>query len=100
MDTDRLTRVTDRIALADTFGKRIRHERMEARLSQDALAERCQLERKTIEQIESGTRQPELVDFVALARGFGISPGSLLDDLCCAVDRERQADATPQDTKR
>lgn len=59
-------------------GKRIKSLRLEAGLSQEALAEHCGIFRTYLSRIESGSANPTLVILVALATSLGVLPHELL----------------------
>jgi transcriptional regulator with XRE-family HTH domain len=58
----------------------LRHCRHEAGLSQERLAELCDLHRTEIGLIERGKRSPRLDTLVTLARALGLSSPSVLLD--------------------
>jgi transcriptional regulator with XRE-family HTH domain len=64
------------IALA--FGAALRSARNEAELSQEALADRAGVDRTTPSLYERGLRQPTIATLIALSRGLGCEPASLL----------------------
>jgi transcriptional regulator with XRE-family HTH domain len=60
----------------------LRHCRHEAGLSQERLAELCDLHRTEIGLLERGKRSPRLETLVRLARALGLSsPSELLDGI-------------------
>lgn len=59
------------------FGKRIRALRKKLRLSQEMLAERCDLHATYIGGIERGLRNVSLINIVRIARGLKVKPGEL-----------------------
>mgnify|MGYP002138564158 CR=1 FL=1 len=61
------------------FARNVLRFRRHRRLSQADLAERCELSRKTISNIERG-EIPTLDTIMALARGLDTSAAKLLDD--------------------
>lgn len=66
------------ISLEEAFGRVIRELRNSANLSQEKLAERSQLDRSYISQIECGHRQPTLITIFQLAKSLNISPAQLM----------------------
>lgn len=74
----------ERAELVRAFGERVRDLRLalpheDGRpVSQERLAERCELVRPHIGMIERGERAVELVTIVRLARGLGVDPVELL----------------------
>jgi len=50
-------------------------------LSQEALGASCDLHRTEISLLERGKREPRLSTIVRLARGLGIEPRDLLNDV-------------------
>jgi transcriptional regulator with XRE-family HTH domain len=64
------------------FAANLRGHRQRAGLSQEALAEACNLHRTEISLLERCKRSPRLETLVILARGLGLSsPGELLDGI-------------------
>jgi transcriptional regulator with XRE-family HTH domain len=61
------------------FAANLRQQRSRAGLSQEALAERCDLHRTEISLLERSKRSPRLETIVILARGLQLSsPAELL----------------------
>jgi transcriptional regulator with XRE-family HTH domain len=61
------------------FAENLRTARVKSGLSQEALAEACDLHRTEISLLERCKRSPRLETLVILARGLGLaSPGELL----------------------
>jgi transcriptional regulator with XRE-family HTH domain len=64
------------------FAANLRRHRIQAGLSQEALADLCDLHRTEISLLERCKRSPRLETIVILARGLGLgSPAELLDDI-------------------
>jgi transcriptional regulator with XRE-family HTH domain len=64
------------------FALNLRHHRQQSGLSQEALAEACNLHRTEISLLERCKRSPRLETLVILARGLGLSsPGELLEGI-------------------
>jgi transcriptional regulator with XRE-family HTH domain len=64
------------------FAKNLRTHRERSGLSQEALAEACNLHRTEISLLERCKRSPRLETLVILARGLGLaSPAELLDGI-------------------
>lgn len=64
------------------FAKNLRVHRERSGLSQEALAEACNLHRTEISLLERCKRSPRLETLVILARGLGLtSPAELLDGI-------------------
>ncbi len=64
------------------FAENLRRERQRAGLSQEALAEACNLHRTEISLLERCKRSPRLDTLVILARGLGLSsPTELMRDI-------------------
>jgi transcriptional regulator with XRE-family HTH domain len=64
------------------FAANLRHRREVAGLSQEALAEICDLHRTEISLLERRKRSPRLETIVILARGLQLSsPGDLLEGI-------------------
>ena len=66
-------------ALREQFAANLRQARGKAGISQEALADKCELHRTEISLLERCKRSPRLETIVILARGLGLSsPGELL----------------------
>jgi transcriptional regulator with XRE-family HTH domain len=64
------------------FAANLRHHRDRAGLSQEALAELCDLHRTEISLLERSKRSPRLETIVILARGLQLSgPADLLEGI-------------------
>ncbi len=61
----------------DTFGQNIRKHRTEKGLSQEALADKADLDSTYISGIERGVRNPSLLSIVRLAKALGMDSGIL-----------------------
>jgi transcriptional regulator with XRE-family HTH domain len=64
--------------IAKAFGKAAKGRRLEAGLSQEALALETGIERSYISRLERGLSQPTLLAMLKLARGLGCEAGDLL----------------------
>jgi transcriptional regulator with XRE-family HTH domain len=60
------------------FAANLREQRERAGLSQEALADACDLHRTEISLLERRKRSPRLETIVILARGLGISASELI----------------------
>lgn len=56
----------------EKFGMKLKLERVKRKLSQEALAELADLNRRTISTIETGDNVPSIVTAGRLAKGLGI----------------------------
>jgi transcriptional regulator with XRE-family HTH domain len=61
----------------DTFGQNIRKHRTEKGLSQEALADKADLDSTYISGIERGVRNPSLLSIVRIAKALGMDSGIL-----------------------
>ena len=69
-------------AVRKQFAENLRRHRKRAGLSQEALADLCDLHRTEISLLERCKRSPRLETIVILARGLGLaSPNELLDGI-------------------
>ena len=66
------------LAQRTAFGKRVREERKLAKLSQEELAHRAELDRSYVGQVERGERNVSLDNIYRLANGLGVVAGDLL----------------------
>ncbi len=66
----------------EQFAENLKRQRGKAGLSQEALADICDLHRTEISLLERSKRSPRLETIVILAKGLGLSsPGELLDGI-------------------
>jgi transcriptional regulator with XRE-family HTH domain len=70
----------DETEIKITFGSKVRLKRKEAGLSQEALADLCDLDRTYIGGVERGERNISLVNIFKISNALKISPGELLHD--------------------
>jgi transcriptional regulator with XRE-family HTH domain len=63
------------------FGKRVRELREEQNLSQERLAELCELHRNYVGGIERGERNVSLLNIVKLAHGLNVKPARLIEPI-------------------
>jgi transcriptional regulator with XRE-family HTH domain len=64
--------------LEEAFGKIIKELRTEYKLSQEKLAEKCNLHVNYISFLERGVNQPSLKTVFSIAQAFGIKPEELI----------------------
>ena len=60
-------------SVRDTFAANLKRERLRAGISQEALADACDLHRTEISLLERSKRSPRLETIVILAKGLGLS---------------------------
>jgi transcriptional regulator with XRE-family HTH domain len=61
------------------LGVRIRHLRDERSLSQDRLANECDMTQTYLSQIEHGERNPSVLKLAALAHAMGLTVAQILE---------------------
>lgn len=66
--------------ITEQFGKRVRHFRKLRNLSQDALAEICELHRTYIGSVERGERNITLLNANKIANALSVSLAELVTD--------------------
>jgi len=71
-------------AASAAFGQRLRDLRAREGVSQDGLARETDVHPTAIGRFERGDREPRLTTILRLARGLGVAPGELVDDLAAA----------------
>ena len=59
------------------FGEAVRELRVERKLSQEALAGRCELDRTYLSGIERGERNPSLTNILRIAEALAVRPAAL-----------------------
>lgn len=62
------------MSIAVVFGRILQEKRQEKGLSQEQLAQRCNLDRTYISLLERGLRQPTINSLFNISKGLGISP--------------------------
>ncbi len=73
------TRRDEDLAIAAAFGARVRELRLEAGMTQEALAEASGLHPTFISNVERGYRVPTLPTVVRVARGLCVLPSDLVN---------------------
>jgi len=68
----------NRRAIRKRFGDAVRRRRRELGVSQERLAERAQLHRTYISDVERGNRNPSLESITRIARALDLEPSALL----------------------
>ena len=68
-------------AIAVAFGKRVREVRLEAGMTQEALAEAAGLHPTFVSNVERGYRLASLATLVQIARGLEVPAAILVEDL-------------------
>lgn len=67
--------------LLETFGRSLRSNRKQRKLSQDDLAEAAKLSRNYVSDIERGVRNPSLLALVRLSRALRLPLRDLIEDV-------------------
>ena len=62
----------------ETFGNVLREMRDDNHISQEKLAEYCDLDRTYISLLERGLRQPTITTIFKLAKALNVSPSALI----------------------
>ena len=65
--------------VVEVFGKVLRELREANHISQEKLAELCDLDRTYISLLERGLRQPTITTFFRLAKALKIKPSALIE---------------------
>jgi transcriptional regulator with XRE-family HTH domain len=81
LEEDELRKVKKYVSQVKIFGKNLQRIRKEKGLSQQELADECDIERSTIARIESGTYGAGLHVIFAIAEALNISVGVLFEDV-------------------
>ena len=72
---------SERLAVARAFGEVLRRHRLEAGLTQEALAARCGLHSTYVSQLERGLKTPSLAVLVGIADELGLRASELVAEL-------------------
>lgn len=72
--------------IAKTFGIVLREIRIENKLSQEKLAEYCDLDRTYISLLERGHRQPSLTTLFKISKALDIKPSFIVDCVSRRID--------------
>lgn len=67
--------------IIEIFGKVLRELRVANKLSQEKLAEYCDLDRTYISLLERGQRQPTITTIFKLAKALNIKPSALIEKI-------------------
>jgi transcriptional regulator with XRE-family HTH domain len=81
------------LGINQRFGKAIRRRRRELDFSQEELAERAELHRTYISDIERGERNPSLENIEKLAKALNISIARLFTNYGVQVESELEKDS-------
>jgi transcriptional regulator with XRE-family HTH domain len=65
--------------LIEIFGKVLREMRESNHVSQEKLAEYCDLDRTYISLLERGLRQPTITTIFKLAKALNVTPSSMIE---------------------
>jgi transcriptional regulator with XRE-family HTH domain len=80
----------------DRFAVNLRRARQAASISQEELADRCELHRTEISLLERGGREPRLGTMVKLATALGTTPETLCEGIGWSPQaRKFKIDAPP-----
>jgi len=81
----------DRLSIKQRFGKAIRRRRRELDLSQEELAERAELHRTYISNIERGELNPSLETMEKLVKALDITVSALFANYGIEVESEPES---------
>lgn len=73
----------------ERFSVNLVRARKQAEVTQETLANRCDLHRTEISLLERGGREPRLGTLIKLSNALGVSPESLCRGMSWDVDRQR-----------
>ncbi len=71
-----------------TFGRRIADLRLSRKLSQESLAEMCDITPHAVSLIETGNRFPRMETLIKISNVFGITVNDLFDFTKCEINIE------------
>lgn len=63
------------------FGHTILHFRLQKGLSQESLAEKCELDRTYISSVERGKRNISLINIIKLSNALEVTPSTLFQQM-------------------
>jgi transcriptional regulator with XRE-family HTH domain len=66
---------------ARAFGERLHFHRLEARVTQEELADRCSMHHAQIGMLERGRHEPRLGTIIKIAGALGVEPGALIEGI-------------------
>jgi transcriptional regulator with XRE-family HTH domain len=67
--------------IVEIFGKVLRELREAKHISQEKLAEYCELDRTYISLLERGLRQPTITTLFKVAKALDIAPSELIEEV-------------------
>jgi transcriptional regulator with XRE-family HTH domain len=67
--------------IVEIFGKVLRELREAKNISQEKLAEYCELDRTYISLLERGLRQPTITTLFKVAKALDIAPSELIEEV-------------------
>jgi transcriptional regulator with XRE-family HTH domain len=73
----------------ERFAANLRQARIKAGISQEALADLCELHRTEISLLERAGREPRLATLVKLAGALGTTPGELSDGITWSAKKRQ-----------
>lgn len=73
----------------ERFAANLRRARVKAGVSQEELAQRCELHRTEVSLLERAGREPRLGTIVKLAGSLGTTPAVLLDGIAWSTEKTR-----------
>ncbi len=71
-----------------TFGSVVKQKRQELGISQEELANRAELHRTYVADIERGARNPSLLSIVRICQGLGLPLGSVFQTMDLTLGRK------------
>jgi len=71
----------DPLRASKAFGERLKGLRRKLGPSQDDVARKADIHPTAIGRLERGSRKPRLTTILRVARGLGVNPSELLNDL-------------------
>lgn len=66
--------------IRETFGRNLKHYRLKASISQDALAAKMGVDRAHVSSMERGQQNVTIITLWHVALALGVAPTALLDD--------------------
>ena len=86
-------------SVSDAFGAELRDARIEAKLTQQVLAERAEVDPVFVSFLENGHPQPSLTVMLSIERVLGLTPGELAQRTSRRLGHDVESKRKPTGTR-